>query len=27
MNKDLGRDVEADDVLVYTTTEDFDNLA
>ena len=27
MNRDLGRDVEADDVLVYTTAEDSDNLA
>ena len=27
MNKDLGRDVEADDLLVYTTAEDSDNLA
>ena len=27
MNKDLGRDVEADDVLIYTTAEDNDNLA
>ncbi len=27
MNKDLGRDVEADDVLTYTTAEDADNLA
>ena len=27
MNKDLGRDVEADDVLTYTTAEDNDNLA
>ena len=27
MNKDLGRDVESDDVLVYTTAEDADNLA
>ena len=27
MNKDLGRDVEADDVIVYTTAEDNDNLA
>ena len=27
MNKDLGRDVEADDVLVYTSAEDSDNLA
>ena len=27
MNKDLGRDVEADDVLAYTTAEDNDNLA
>ena len=27
MNKDLGRDVEADDVLTYTTAEDSDNLA
>ena len=27
MNKDLGRDVEADDVLIYTTAEDSDNLA
>ena len=26
MNKDLGRDVEADDVLTYTTAEDSDNL-
>ena len=26
MNKDLGRDVEADDILVYTTAEDNDNL-
>ena len=26
MNKDLGRDVEADDVLTYTTAEDNDNL-
>ena len=26
MNKDLGRDVEADDVIVYTTAEDSDNL-
>ena len=27
MNKDLGRDVEADDVLTYTSAEDADNLA
>ena len=27
MNTDLGRDVEADDVLTYTTAEDNDNLA
>ena len=27
MNSDLGRDVEADDVLTYTTAEDSDNLA
>ena len=27
MNKDLGRDVEADDLLTYTTAEDSDNLA
>ncbi len=27
MNKDLGRDVEADDVLTYTSAEDSDNLA
>ena len=27
MNKDLGRDVEADDLLTYTTAEDNDNLA
>ncbi len=27
MNADLGRDVEADDVLTYTTAEDADNLA
>ena len=27
MNKDLGRDVEADDVLTYTSAEDNDNLA
>ena len=27
MNKELGRDVEADDVLTYTTAEDSDNLA
>ena len=27
MNKDLGRDVEADDNLTYTTAEDADNLA
>ena len=27
MNKDLGRDVEADDTLIYTTAEDADNLA
>ena len=27
MNKELGRDVEADDVLTYTTSEDNDNLA
>lgn len=27
MNVDLGRDVEADDVLTYTTAEDSDNLA
>ncbi|MBQ9783996.1 MAG: MFS transporter [Clostridia bacterium] len=27
MNKDLGRDVEADDNLTYTTAEDSDNLA
>ena len=27
MNKELGRDVEADDVLTYTTAEDNDNLA
>ena len=27
MNKDLCRDVEADDVLTYTTAEDSDNLA
>ena len=26
MNKELGRDVEADDVLTYTTAEDSDNL-
>ena len=26
MNEDLGRDVEADDVLTYTTAEDADNL-
>ena len=26
MNKDLGRNVEADDVLTYTTAEDADNL-
>ena len=26
MNNDLGRDVEADDVIVYTTAEDSDNL-
>jgi len=26
MNADLGRDIEADDVLVYTTAEDSDNL-
>jgi GPH family glycoside/pentoside/hexuronide:cation symporter len=26
MNKDLGRDVEADDILTYTTAEDCDNL-
>ena len=26
MNKELGRDVEADDVLTYTTAEDNDNL-
>ena len=26
MNKDLGRDVEADDLLTYTTAEDNDNL-
>jgi hypothetical protein len=26
MNADLGRDVEADDVLTYTTAEDNDNL-
>ena len=26
MNKELGRDVEADDVLTYTTAEDADNL-
>jgi GPH family glycoside/pentoside/hexuronide:cation symporter len=26
MNQDLGRDVEADDVIVYTTAEDSDNL-
>ena len=27
MNKDLGRDIEADDVIMYTTAEDSDNLA
>lgn len=27
MNADLGRDVEADDILTYTTAEDSDNLA
>ncbi len=27
MNNDLGRDVESDDLLVYTTAEDSDNLA
>ena len=27
MNAELGRDVEADDVLTYTTAEDNDNLA
>jgi GPH family glycoside/pentoside/hexuronide:cation symporter len=27
MNQELGRDVEADDVLTYTTAEDNDNLA
>ena len=27
MNKELGRDVEADDILTYTTAEDSDNLA
>ena len=27
MNADLGRDVEADDVLTYTSAEDSDNLA
>ncbi len=27
MNADLGRDVEADDLLIYTTAEDNDNLA
>ena len=27
MNADLGRDVEADDVITYTTAEDNDNLA
>ena len=27
MSKDLGRDVESDDVLTYTTAEDNDNLA
>ena len=27
MNADLGRDVEADDLLTYTTAEDSDNLA
>ena len=27
MNADLGRDVESDDVIVYTTAEDNDNLA
>ena len=27
MNKDLGRNVEADDLLTYTTAEDSDNLA
>jgi hypothetical protein len=26
MNADLGRDVTADDVLVYTSAEDNDNL-
>jgi hypothetical protein len=26
MNADLGRDVEADDILTYTTAEDNDNL-
>ena len=26
MNKDLGRDIEADDILTYTTAEDADNL-
>ena len=27
MNEELGRDVEADDILTYTTAEDSDNLA
>ena len=27
MNEALGRDVEADDILTYTTAEDNDNLA
>ena len=27
MNADLGRDVEADDVLTYTSAEDNDDLA
>ena len=27
MNQDLGRDVEADDIFVYTSAEDSDNLA
>ena len=27
MNRDLGRDIEADDVIVYTSAEDSDNLA
>ena len=27
MNADLGRDIEADDLLTYTTAEDSDNLA